>query len=643
MIKLFRNKNILLMSLFFSLLLTSSLVNSPYSVSGEQFKILPETNQPIIDGNITNEEWLDAVKFESNLDAKPVSVFVSSNASNLNFALNFTTTDFVPINLTMPVDENGTIIEGIDPAIEYPHDWMALQIDRKLDGTNFGTPDSPHDALVINQYTNTSVDSHTNSTSHPFTADVDVSGSNDGYANFTIDGDHIMYEFTKSMNSGDDAGFDINFEHLKILRFRFLAWFNQSANATLAESTPTDWFTVQLNETGTGFSLARSVSETPILIDISGFPDQEAISLELIGNFSGYNVQYRKADQALSISSNDTYVLLVGPNGISSTDLTIIENHMKLGGTAFFMLTDLNTQASNNLAQKLNVDFVGRSIVSPVTNDTIALNNFGNVPFFTGNSLVTDQEITELTVSANALRKSNLIGDDKVPYIFSQYYRTYELFGAESSWKIDANNNNAYDEDDDEFDGNYTIGLAIDLEFGGRAILTTFNPLSSQFILDGSNIPFFLRALTWVTKETHALQLNDIIIDQKNYHVNDVLNLKLNISDIFDTDLGDDLELTLTVKRAGNSVQSSNMIYTANNEYTSNLSFEKDGFQTIQIIGYSSGYGFIKVDDINVFVERLPTLYNDWRDIHPFVMIISVISIIPVTILLFTKLRKLQK
>ncbi|MHA2404880.1 MAG: hypothetical protein ACXADH_17940, partial [Candidatus Kariarchaeaceae archaeon] len=186
-------------------------------------KIPQGDSPPIIDGNIT-AEWESSFVFDTTVNSDPASVRVTTDNASLYIGFNYTTSFYVPVNDTLPV--NAT--EDYNPS---SHNWMALQIDNNLDQAEKGTKSSPDDVLVIDQYRSEISDGFmNNSDDFLIINDVNNSGSNDGAGsmmNTTIDENpYLAYEYSKALSSSDTDGFDFNLEKANILQFRILVWLN---------------------------------------------------------------------------------------------------------------------------------------------------------------------------------------------------------------------------------------------------------------------------------------------------------------------------------------------------------------------------------------------------------------------------------
>lgn len=619
------------------LLLLVSILSTPLLVSAENnYSFLPSTPTPTLDGNITNIEWQDAIKFDSTLNGQSASAYVSSNASNLYFGLNYSTDSFVQLNMTAPV--NASI--DYDPALNRTHDFLALQIDTNLDATDLGTEESPDDMLVYNQYiANASYDGYANgNTSYPIFSDAAMNATNNGNAALLIepgvDSVNLGYEFTKPFAS--DV-YDLDLNVTNILQFRYVSWHNVTANASFATAIYTEWFTVQVNATGTGFANAQPITTTSITVDVSSLDDATANTIATVMKFSGYNLSTITTATNNSIADDTTYVLFLG-DGISTDVINAFTEHVRLGGTGMAFLSASASSASNSLAKSFALEYKANTVLNATNATALTLdsNQFNTVlPFYTGNFLSTDTAVNGFTSSFNALDKTNLAD---ASLVLSQNYHSYDLFSNPTNFAYDDNGNAAFD-NGETLTANDTLGIAFDLLKGGRAVLAAFNPLAPATINNAGTIPLFLRMLDWTSKQTHAVIVNNFSLSNYNVTVGDKFMVNANITDLFGRSLDTTLDATVAIKIADSIYSTHSLSSIAGGAYEkSNVVVDKFGWYVVQVTAFAEGYGYAQSQTLTLFVAKAPTPFNSLADINYIIFLLSTISVVVAAVFTYKKL-----
>ena len=218
------------------LLFSNILVNNVAMADNHILPQVPDSAAPVIDGNITAQEWNSTVTFQTTLHDKDTTVFVTTNSTHLFIGFNISTTDFTPVNNTVPTFapsvENYTL--GYNNAT---HDWFALVLDNNIDqaaaGDSIATSASPDDAVIIDQYRQGAYDGFINGT-EMFTPDnssltytgpdnsttIDgAGGTNDVVTQRNTTSNQVIYEVAKPYSKIDEAGNDFLLSKLGILQF----------------------------------------------------------------------------------------------------------------------------------------------------------------------------------------------------------------------------------------------------------------------------------------------------------------------------------------------------------------------------------------------------------------------------------------
>ncbi|MHA2251760.1 MAG: hypothetical protein ACXAD7_15455, partial [Candidatus Kariarchaeaceae archaeon] len=300
----------------FTMLITG-LSSFPIATHATTFS-LPEVGDsnpsPTVDGNITAIEWQDSIVLNSTIEGQDASIRVVTTNSSFYIGFNYTTTIFVPVNDTVPV--NSTLNYN-----NATHDWLALQIDNNLDQKDLGSISSPDDIALVDQYNSSYFDGYANgNTSYPVFLDLNNSGTNEGNASrydYPVDGNrHLAYEFSKPISSTDINGSDFNLNKARILQFRLLLWQNSTANATFAESIQTEWFTLRVNESGTGIA-SKDLVDTKISVSLNGVPNDQFMGLETV--LSSYGFDTVVVRENYTLGEQDLAVYVLGENTLETS------------------------------------------------------------------------------------------------------------------------------------------------------------------------------------------------------------------------------------------------------------------------------------------------------------------------------------
>lgn len=595
--------------------------------------LLPVTDTPpIIDGNITTQEWNASVQLNATLGGGHADVLLTTTNDSLFFALNFTNPEFVIVNASNPINQT--------------HDFVALQIDNNLDKKDLGTSDSPDDIIIVDQYNGTAYDGRTTANSSlPIEADIAVNGTNEGNAvrlNQTVDGETILsYEFSKPSSSTDSQGADYNLENTHILQFRFVYWFNSSANATFADATVTEWFTLRVNETGTGFALAPRPAETRIYVDALGENNEEGLKAVL--ELYGYNYTLNKDDSVFNttnIEEDALVIVMIGEDGYPSRYIDELTNFIRNGGQAVVMLSNASSSAitaSNAIADKFSVDFLENRVLQD-GNDivTIPSANFNSrLAFVSGNSTAINREAQNVEFSTGVLNITSTLEQELIQ---SQDFAIYNLFEGLS--------NLVYDRDGDlsagaseTYNENLSLGIGMDLQLGGRLTMFPANFLDDNYLTAGDNIEYLLRLLPWAAKHISRIQVNEFTISINNATYDDIIQISANITDNFG-EIVEDASVDVVLLRTGSPQLRITLVHSGNGIFTGEFTPSTRGWQELEIDVFAYGFGFASSENLPFFVRGPDPVFNSLSDVNIFLVITGVASIV-VFVFTYNRIRKL--
>jgi hypothetical protein len=594
-------------------------------------KIPQGDSPPIIDGNIT-AEWESSFVFDTTVNSDPASVRVTTDNASLYIGFNYTTSFYVPVNDTLPV--NAT--EDYNPS---SHNWMALQIDNNLDQAEKGTKSSPDDVLVIDQYRSEISDGFmNNSDDFLIINDVNNSGSNDGAGsmmNTTIDENpYLAYEYSKALSSSDTDGFDFNLEKANILQFRILVWLNSSANATVEESYQTEWFTLRVNTNGTGVAL-KHPTNTTVSLSLDNVQQSQFNAIPTVLEQHGINT-ITGADSNVSSSGPDLWILVLGAeNALSDEEIDILAGFISLGGKLILMLSEADSAGSEAILSRFGMAFLPNKVLqtsegssndtSTVVLPTSAINQ--DMPFMTGPSLFVDTEVEEISLATSALNISNVSGDNPDPYILGQEYAIYDLFDLPENIAYDSDNDGDITSSDSKT--GVSLGVSIDLLKGGRVTILASNSLvSDEFLTEVDNIPFFLRLLPWNSKLTNSLMVDSVSIDRLGVTKGETVTITVEVIDGFGNALTglDDTLLTIEVIITG-SVAIRHEVTGINGVFIQEVKISSHGWFNIETTVFLDGYGFAEGETMALFSQNTISPYNRLEDIDPILFLIFAASI----------------
>ncbi len=618
--------------IFLAFLMGMLLAPNTQGVSAEQH-FLPITDvPPIIDGNITTQEWNESVQFNATIGGGHADVLLTTTNTSLFFALNFTNPEFVIVNASNPINQT--------------HDFVALQIDRNLDKKDLGTVESPDDVLVVDQYNATSYDGvTTTNASAPLQADVAINGTNDGNAvrlNQTRNGETILsYEFTKPASGEDVNGSDYNLHDTNFLQFRFVVWFNASANATFSDALTTEWFTLRVNETGTGFALAPRPEDTRIYIDSLGQGDEEGLKSVL--ELYGYNFTLNKDDSVFNtteVEDDALVIVMVGKDGYSSSYINELTDFIRLGGQAIILLSNASNSAltaSRSIASKFGIDFLENRVLQN-GDDVISIDssNFNSRLIFTsGNSTALNREAQAVQFTSGVLNISKALDEELIQ---SQKFAIYNLFEGMNDLVYDENGNLIPDQAE-SYNENLSLGVAMDFQLGGRLAMFPTNFLTDDYLTAADNIEYLLRMVPWAAKQIGRIQVNNFTISISNATYNDIVQITANVTDNFGGII-EDATVKVVLRRAGQPQLDLTLFHSGNGLFTGEFTPKTYGWQELEVDVFFYGYGFASASNVPLFVQKPEPTFNSLSDLNIFLVITGVASI-ALFITTYTRIKKL--
>jgi len=405
------------------------------------------------------------------------------------------------------------------------------------------------------------------------------------------------------MTSTDRNGSDFNVNISRGIQFRFLSWFNQTANATFDKAVPTDWFTLKMNSTG-ALSSVEQVNSTPVTFDFFGLSASDENTIRNTLEFSGYSltdfasVNVSKYEESI----NRTLVFVIGDGAIDETKADAALSYVRSGGTAIFILSgvsDQSTKFSSMIAEGFGLKFEGKQLLTSNNSLDISASDLGSMDYLTGPSVITNDAVSKMSgrgyvLNASQLHENSLILDQK--------YMDYQIIGLPSSTYIDEDGNGQIGTNE-EMTTSATLAVGFDFLKGGRAVVSSFNPLLADDVLTAGNVPFFFRTLAWTSKQTQALVGHSSEVSDTHITQNDKITVSANVSDLFGVSLKDNLEISVLLTRGGSPIARSSLLEVGG-FYSSEFKVDSFGWVDFSISGNASQYGFVQFKTVSVLVER---------------------------------------
>lgn len=675
--------------LMLTILIFSSLY-APY-FSGAAVGQLPQLGEsdlpPEIDGNITSSEWQNSLLFNITLVGEDAAIRVTTNQTHMFIGFNYTTTDFSPVNNTVPAFNN-TIANYTLGYNNQTHDWFAFVFDNNLDmafdevSNVIGTSSSPDDVVVVDQYNGSYYDGYAagesevlfrpdssilyNGTVDPEdtaginneTISLGINGTllegNEGSSDVflgsmnTTDGETttLSYELIKPLSSGDNLGYDFNIETTRMLQFKLLYFDNAQANSSMTSGVTTfdhtEWFSLRVNETGNGVAL-KSAEEASVNLLVSDENSDAYDGMRTILSSYGFEVNsISSITENSTLESFDLNILVLDAATELTTDnLDDLESYLSLGGQALVLLSGESSVLSRNLANRLGVTFLPNSVLLPDTvNESISsieIDAFKTeLPFSTQMSPYTSYDVNSLNFTTSALNISTLL-DASRKYVFSQEYMVYDLFELPANLIYDRDDNGLAD--DDESTAGLSLGFALDLLKGGRITVLPSNALfdDTQLTLN-DNIPFLLRLLPWTSRLIDTIEVHEVNVDRHAIELNDEITVSANVTDGFGNELSEDPTILIELNIAGTIPKEVTLEKSSGSMYTATFDINDQGYYELEITAMLENYGFAEGDTISVFVENKIGSFNDLSQLDPFLIALFLLSVIAVGII-YTRTR----
>ncbi len=572
---------------------------------------------PTIDGNLTSfdTEWVDSVILNTTISGYDTSIRILSDETNLYIGFNYTSVNYVPVNGT---SYNSTSDQNLDT-----HDWVALQIDNNLDQKIYGSPSNPDDVMVVDQMMNSSAyDGFANGTSLAYFADTAVNGTNDGdavIANETISGDdHLVYEFIKPHDVVDEEGSDYNLNR-RILQFKISLFFNTTSNSSLSKAASSQWFSMRINETGTGIAL-ESASNTTISINIVG-DDTDGMYSGLNTSLSLFGFDTTVVTNNFSVNV-DVYlnIFVISENSVISEDqFDALKAYLELGGKAIFFLSNSSTAASDDVAEKFNMDFLPNEIFD--NNETmlqLTATDLVSMPYLGETSLTTNTSVSAMTFTSSAFNTSSSDNKTENPYVYFQDYHMYDLF--DTTFEIAYNTSDGQIVSDD-----ISLGVSFDLLKGARVTLfPSTSMISSDYLTMEDNLIYLLRLLPWNSRIVNTLQMNSVEINSHHFNVTDLLSITVNVTDEYGVDVSPSVMSSLHLSTT--TIDSTELTGSAS-IYSGTLNITQDGSMTVKTYAFKEGYGFAEGTNKEILVNEDVSLGNELSHLSVWLIIIFIASI----------------
>ena len=582
---------------------------------------------PTIDGNLTSfdTEWADSVILNTTISGYDTSIRILSDETNLYIGFNYTSANYVAVNGT---SYNSTSDQNLDT-----HDWVALQIDNNLDQQTYGSANNPDDVMVVDQMNSSAYDGFANGTSLSYFADTVANGTIDGdavSANETISGEeHLVYEFIKPHDVVDEEGSDYNLNR-RILQFKISLFFNTTSNSSLSQAASSQWFSMRINETGTGIAL-ESPSNTTVSINIVGDNTD--------GMYSGLNTSLSLFGFDTTVITNnfslndDVYlnIFVITENSVISEDqFEALKVYLELGGRAIFFLSNSSTSVSDNVAEKFNMDFLPNEVFD--NNETVlqlTAADLVSMPYLGETSLATNTSVSAMTFTSSAFNTSSSDNKTENPYVYFQEYHMYDLF--DTTFEIAYNTSEGQIESED-----ISLGVSFDLLKGGRiSLFPSTSMVSSDYLTIEDNLIYLLRLLPWNSRIVNTLQVNSVEIDSHHYNLSDQISITANVTDEYGVDVSPSVISTLHLST---TTIDTTELTGSGSIYTGTLNITQDGSMTVKTYAFKEGYGFSEGTDQQLLVNEDVSLGNELSNLSVCLVLIFLVSVVLVVyIILKTK------
>ncbi len=651
--------------LFLLTILLTVLIISPSipMVTGEDDTdtiVLPINgdNLPVIDGNKSSfsQEWVNASKIYINVGGKEGfngELYTQVNGTHLFVMLNFTH-EYLPVNDTVPAGSQ-------TPYNNATHDWFAFEFDNDLRRNDFGTIDSPHDIVILNEYNTSTVDGfvYMNETDdNPVVVnDLAVGGENNTagvIGNITTYYDKsTIIEFYKAINSNDTKGHDVNIFDQLIISFRILAWINQTADFNTSTVMTSSWVNYRLNETGTGFAVEPTSNMTAYL-DARGASDYDNIKgfVTLIKSYGIQveNVSWISSSMTLDdLRSKNITFLFLGNHEYKDDEIKAYTEYFINGGhLMIFVGTDLSASAKKLLENLYLSTYdtpvlfgdVNQNGTDTYVEDVTTYNT--DAPFFKGPSPTTDKEIQSLLLASGALN-TTLLNNAKT--IQGQRFLAYNIAPIPNTLFLDENNDGIHNENESLPDDSSLI-LGVDLEFGGRIVVfSTASFVDKLSVQAKDNEYFFIRLVPWAARFTGFLKVNHTTTDKFEYMQGDPIAVFTSVYKNNNDTNTQNVTVEVIFKQADVPLKTIIMTFNNTENYThyifTSLTGELEavkGFVDVYIRAYENGWGFAD-QSTTILIERIPPIYNQ---INPVLALLFAVMLIVVVFFAGYAYKKLK-
>jgi len=608
-------------------------------------KIADGATPPAINGNITKTEWNTSVSFTTELHNNPTSVFVTTNSTYLFIGFNISTTSFTPVNDTVPTTPGYPL--GYNNAT---HDWFAVVIDNNIDqavnSTSIGTAAHPDDAVVLDQYVSGGYDGYANgSKTMPFHPDSSITltgpnantvltgnnGANDVVTARDSTSSMVSYEIAKPLSKMDTAGSDFLLSNLGILQFSIFQWRASQANATVKSGhvDQTQWFSLRVNDTGTGLAI-KAPSETKVNL-VTNSPDSTAFDgFKTLSSLYGFSLTTNSNLQNVTMTKYDLNIIVIRNDGtMSAADQTKVYDYVRTGGRAMLFLGDASS--SVDLASKFKVDLLRNSVYTDQNSTNLNVTSFGSaVPLHS--DMLTNRTFSSLQMTSSALNTTTLF-DNGTSFVADQRYQAYNLFNAPNGVVYDTANN-GYNASD-SFAG-LSLGVGIDFIQGGRlTMMPSVSLIEDGQLANANNMLYLLQLIPWNSRVVNTLTVHSTSINTRNIKEGGSVLITATLTDGLNQTAPSFAAVRVEILVYGNIKQAVNLTregQTGNFSATINISI--NGFLDLKIYGIAKGYGYSQGQTQNLFVQAKVKSFNDLTQLSPIIVVIFIISVIALVIVI---------
>ena len=397
-----------------SMSITKPNTTSQFDQTTTENLIFLNSTSPIIDGNLESfeGEWENATVYntEFGLGNKALTIRVLANETHLFMGINYVSSIFIPVNTTIPIDEDFN---------NETHTWYAIVFDTNYDRST-GSELTPDDAIVINYREEGAQDAFFNGTiTNSIVMDVDVTGIENSFANVSEYEDdfhnHVVtIEVVKELQSDDEIGNDIDLHASESIDFVMLVAENATAinNRTLFLEIEafTPWKTIKFVTLHDYFSYVEDLSDLDVIMR---FSESEAssydnISTSIVVFLKNYGVNvtfsFDNLDTDLdyrSLADYDLLILVGSQPDLTNNEIDAIALYVASGGS-IYILADHTSKGGklNQLLSKFGMEVYSSYLYSTdiAVNSSIEIDvsEIESLPYMTGTNIFTDQSVNEI-------------------------------------------------------------------------------------------------------------------------------------------------------------------------------------------------------------------------------------------------------